>query len=177
MPDALTPSERALIDAAVAQGRVTQVPRGVSGLPQYFCDPETGKLVTGLGQGWKDVAKARGIRMSARRRRLNAAPVVVPAPAIEDRIEAAVKRGDAPRAIAKALGVNSYKVYRVIHALRRAGRLPPVPAASAELTGERLAQLHDSGLTYDVIATRFGVSRNTVAGKIRRFRERAGANG
>jgi transposase len=175
MPDALTPSERALIDAAVAQGRVTQVPRGASGLPQYFCDPATGKLVTGLGQGWKDVAKARGMRMSARRRRLNAAPVVVPA--IEDRIEAAFKRGDLPRAIAKDLGVNSLKVYRVIHALRRKGRLPPVPAASAALTGERLAQLHDSGLTYDVIATRFGVSRNTVAGKIRRFRERAGANG
>jgi len=40
-----------------------------------------------------------------------------------------------------------------------------------------LAQLHDSGLTYDVIAKQFGVSRNTVAGKIRRFRERAGTNG
>jgi hypothetical protein len=44
--NAITPADRALIDAAIAAGRVRKIPRGVSGI-----DPET-------GHGWKAIGAA-----------------------------------------------------------------------------------------------------------------------
>jgi hypothetical protein len=59
MADVLSPQDRALIDAALAAGRVTVVPRGVSGLVAYVCDPATGKLVRDDGSAAAPSAKVR----------------------------------------------------------------------------------------------------------------------
>jgi hypothetical protein len=65
MPDQLAPDERALIDAAIAAGKVRQVPRGASSyVVQYVYKPMTrydgahiGKLVCVDPDGWKEQRK------------------------------------------------------------------------------------------------------------------------
>jgi hypothetical protein len=133
MADVLSPEDRALIDAALAAGRVTVVPQGVSGLPVYVCDPATGKLVTGLGhEGWRAARRAEGVRKVARAARLQAVatkPVVEEAPKVRkpgcgrkpdpqvrarhDRLRVLIE-GGAPRAQIDALyvGMNRNALHR-----------------------------------------------------------------
>jgi hypothetical protein len=116
MADVISPTDRALIEAALAEGRVTRVLRGVSGLPGYVCDSQTGKLICERPQHWRDQLAAAA-RTHARARRLQraaAAPVkgaASPAePKLETkaaRIKAALLRGDAPGVVAEATGVDS----------------------------------------------------------------------
>jgi len=51
--DVISPADRALIDAAIAAGRVRKIPRGISGI-----DPATGR-------GWREI----GVAMLANNRR------------------------------------------------------------------------------------------------------------
>lgn len=60
-PRNLEPELRELIDRAVADGRVTVVPPGVSGLPGYEYDPQTRRVVM-VDPEATQAAKARAAR-------------------------------------------------------------------------------------------------------------------
>jgi DNA-binding CsgD family transcriptional regulator len=180
MADVIQPADRALIEAALAEGRVTRVPRGVSGLPGYVCDSQTGKLICERPQHWRDQLAAAG-RTHARARRLQraaAAPVkgaASPAePKLETkaaRIKAALLRGDAPGVVAEAVGVKTHYVYMVATQMRKAGQLPPHADLSAQRV--RVLELHAEGLSFGEIAQRMDMTRHQVAGLVARARARS----
>jgi hypothetical protein len=65
--DIITPADRALIDAAIAAGRVRKIPRGVSGI-----DPAT-------GHGWQQIGAAM-LANDRRAKRLRRCEKPQPAP-------------------------------------------------------------------------------------------------
>jgi hypothetical protein len=179
MADSICPTDRALIAQALAEGRVTRVPRGVSGLPGYVCDPQTGKLVSEAGAAWKDVAKARGMRRSARIRRLQAAVPASPvadATAVQeqggaskaDRLRALLLAGHAPPVIAVSVGVATSYVYAIRKELRESGALPPPQRRDFAALRRHALALADSGLTLAQIAERLGTARAAVGGLVTR---------
>jgi DNA-binding CsgD family transcriptional regulator len=181
MADVISPTDRALIEAALAEGRVTRVLRGVSGLPGYVCDSQTGKLICERPQHWRDQLAAAA-RTHARARRLQraaAAPVkgaASPAePKLETkaaRIKAALLRGEAPGVVAEATGSTAAYVYNVATRLRKAGHAMP-PRADFSAQRARVLELHAEGLSFGEIAQRMDMTRHQVAGLVARARARS----
>jgi hypothetical protein len=185
MADTISSDDRALIAQALAEGRVTCVPRGVSGLPQYVCDPETGRLTTGMSDAAiRASQKARASRIWARRKRLQIAAIAAPkaddaAPGVSkkaDQMRALLLDGLTPAKVAAQVGVETSYVYAIRSAMRASGQLPPgrPKAAFPALRAQALA-LFESGLSYAQVAERLGTTRQAVAGLVRRGRlDRAG---
>lgn len=182
MADVIAASDQALIEAALAAGGVTRVPRGVSGLPQYVCDPQTGKLVTGHGESWKDVSRARGMRMSARRRRMRAAapgavasPVEKAPPPITTTLAVQIRdgllNGETPSALARRVGTSKRYVCMIAKRLRTTGLLPPLTDPVDR--SEQVVALHEAGLSFSQVAERLNMTRSQVGGIVSRARARA----
>lgn len=102
----ITPKERALIDQAIAEGRVTKVPPGVSGEPKYIyvdghlrsTDPEQDRRAT----GWTRTRRPKGARGRATRDILEARRA---------RVRELHLQGWSGPKIAAELGVNTQTVY------------------------------------------------------------------
>ena len=193
IPDEL----RAQIDQAVAEGRVTCVPRGVSGLPYGVYDPEAG-IIRLEGGPWIEInarmreraekAKAqrqarderekereqkraesqeRAWRMAAA---FEARRLEVAKPVAELR-----QYGVGGSVIAARLGMSRRTVQRCLAALREVGfAFPPaIPTQHAKYTdGECLAALflQREGMTYAGIAAVFKGTKRQVGKMIKRAR-------
>jgi hypothetical protein len=105
--DIITPADRALIDAAIAAGRVHKIPRGVSGI-----DPVT-------GYGWKELGAAM-LANDRRAKRLDRCEKPQPVPVarattsegINRQIRAMRRQGMTYDAIAASLGMVKSDVWR-----------------------------------------------------------------
>lgn len=165
MPDTLTPQERALIDAALAAGRVTVVPRGVSGLPLPVMDPASGHLRYAQPQGWVAARDARLMRRAH-----------VPVDReTADEIVALRLHAVRPRDIAARLKIEARIVHMVCRAARKSGVVFPEagigrPASDARARQARVAALFSAGQSYSEIAEAMGLTRGQVAGLLARGR-------
>jgi hypothetical protein len=136
MPDHLAPDERALIDAAIAAGKVRQVPRGASSyVVQYVYKPlsgnrenDIGKLICVDPDGWKQQRqrewriKQRGDK--ARRAKGRATALAAKRAKIEARREhvARLIETHSQVEIAKQLGVSAETIHIDVKALKAGGR-------------------------------------------------------
>jgi DNA-binding CsgD family transcriptional regulator len=109
MPDMLSPIERQLIEAALAAGRVTQVPRGVSGMPIEGVSwrdrgPEKMRMVKRAERLAKAKAQEEAPLPEAGQpaQRAKAAPRVKPARVIEPRVDKRILAAQARLAAARA---------------------------------------------------------------------------
>ena len=105
--NAISPTDRALIDAAIAAGRVRKIPRGVSGI-----DPAT-------GHGWKTIGAAMlaNDRRAKRLRRYGKQePIAIVRAAtrdgVNDQIGIMRRAGMTYEAIAASLGMVKSDVWR-----------------------------------------------------------------
>jgi hypothetical protein len=105
--DIITPADRALIDAAIAAGKVRKIPRGVSGI-----DPETGR-------GWQQIGAAM-LANDRRAKRISRCEKPRPDPVaraatsegINKQIRAMRRQGMTYDAIAASLGMVKSEVWR-----------------------------------------------------------------
>jgi hypothetical protein len=104
--DIITSADRALIDAAIAAGRVRKIPRGVSGI-----DPET-------GHGWQEIGAAmlandRRAKRLSRCKKLQPAQIARAATSegISKQIRAMRRSGMTYDAIAASLGMVKSNVW------------------------------------------------------------------
>jgi transposase len=187
MPDVLSPIERQLIEAALAAGRVTQVPRGVSGMPIE-------------GVSWRDRGPEK-MRMVKRAERLakakereeapdqihaekpaatvKAAARVKPARPVQREVDARVQAAQARlaaarafaektptvREMAKHLGMSEDYTHRYCRKNGIALQLKPRSAERMAATAQRDAQIRElaaAGRSAREIADVLGVSRFAV---------------
>ncbi len=104
--DIVSPADRALIDAAIAAGRIRKIPRGVSGI-----DPET-------GHGWKEIGAAM-LANDRRAKRISRCERPLPLPVaraatsegINKQIRMMRRQGMTYDAIASSLGMSKTNVH------------------------------------------------------------------
>ncbi|MBN9067521.1 MAG: hypothetical protein J0H60_14010 [Rhizobiales bacterium] len=105
--DIITPADRALIDAAIAAGRVRKIPRGVSGI-----DPAT-------GYGWQQIGAVMRAN-DKRAKRISSCEKPQPVPVaraatsegIDKQIRAMRRQGMTYDAIAASLGMYKSNVWQ-----------------------------------------------------------------
>ena len=142
MPDGLSAQERALIDAAVSEGRVTKCALGATSWPDVVWDPTTRKLVSVDPQGARD----RFFKPKSRRSKLHMHS--------ED-IKRCIAEGRGQTETAKLLGL---AVETVAKYARTLGLTFPRKTNSVEA----YRACADAGKTVQETAAELGVRRQTV---------------
>jgi len=168
LPKPDDPEVRALIDAALAEGRVTRVPRGaVSHCGYVWCAEKNTLVLRGEGHDWHALNR----RSHARRQAIQARRPQIEAKWARVR-EVAQRRldGMAPKAIAEAMGLPRSTVYADLNAARQAGIIverQPMPAP----TRDAVLALRRQGLRPAAIAEKLGIGEATVRDKLRSARK------
>lgn len=133
-PRELEPELRNLIDKALAEGRVTVVPQGVSGLPGYHYDAVTRQII-------RENSKAQVSLSAERRQRFLKAQAVASerrsakAQQRREEIGAAMDAGQTAKQISEARGETLAAVKEVMKQIRRKRReaeRPADPGGAAE---------------------------------------------
>ncbi len=157
MPDTITPQERALIDAAIAEGAVTHVGRGVSA----FCDvwDPRAKRIVPTGKGKYKIAPqiARGQRKGALKTKAGPCAEIVRR---RKRVKELVERGlDRQQILAEMPGVTENQLRKDLETLGlRAGRNFP----KVEERRQIVKQMVEAGVPKKTILIHLSVSRKTL---------------
>lgn len=160
---------RRLIDEAVADGRITRIPTGVSGIPAPVWCPNAKVLVNPIPRhGHKREALMRGVRASIVTR-------IKSGYKTRDEVHALAAQGMTSTDIVDCTGLSYETVRRHLRAIgvepkdsgeNLAKNRAKKVAASLDRRAEAV-RLHELGLTKNEIAERIGVSTNRVYSYLR----------
>jgi uncharacterized protein (DUF433 family) len=163
------------INAQLITRRAQQQPRGRRGQRRDRTDVPAAEVARRYREGWTvpQIAAAYRTAVSTVLRRLDAAGVARRPPSARAwfPVEEAARRAQDGTSLAQLARDYHVGVDAVRGQLRARGIHPPprqrgIPAL-ADIPAAQLAELYTSGLTTAAIATRYGVSRNTIRARLR----------
>lgn len=155
----ISAQERTLIDAAIADGKLTKVPEGANTQPEYRWCSKVRKLVQvdGMNVSWRDGRK----RVDWTRR-----PDVIAAAARRHKIPALIERGMTGPMIAEELGVS----VEVIRSDCKRMKISLVPAVNKTREAVKAFYLANPDATRAACARAIGSNPVTVSDWLRKLR-------